>query len=396
MIRIAMVVFSSYPLDVRVRREAEALVEEGISIDLICIKLKEQPRKEKINNINVYRIKARRKRSGKYRYLLEYSYFIFATFLKLSWLHLMKRYHIIHVHNIPDILIISALTPKLTGAKLVLDLHDPMPELYMTKYSKRASHPIVRVLKYLEKFSIRFADLVLTPNASFRNLFISRSAPARKIHIVMNSPQENIFRNKSSNDFYCEALRRNKFVLLYNGYIAEWNGLDTAIEAINIAKKGIPNLALDIYGSGDFLNKIQELIEDLHLGDIVKFHGLVSLEKSAEAIASADAGIIPNKMNPFTNLNFPTRIFEFLIMKKPVIAPLTQGILDYFDRDCLYFFEPGNVDDLSRRIIEVYSDTTKRRQIVERGEKIFHQYRWELQKKYLITLYRNLLEANSF
>ena len=29
----------------------------------------------------------------------------------------------------PDFLVFSALIPKLLGAKVVLDLHDPMPEL---------------------------------------------------------------------------------------------------------------------------------------------------------------------------------------------------------------------------------------------------------------------------
>lgn len=385
-----MVVFSSYPLDPRVRREAEALVEAGMSVDVICKRNKGQLRNEKINNVNIYRIKVERKRRGKLRYLLEYINFIFIAFIKLSSLFLFKRYHVIHIHNMPDILIISALIPKLAGEKLVLDIHDPMPELYMTKYLKSKAHPIVKLLKYLEMFSIKLANIVLTPNTSFRNLFISRGTLPHKIHIVMNSPQESIFLKKRNKNFSNNSQKRNKFVVIYNGFITERNGLDIAIEAINIARKEIPDLYLDVYGDGDFLREIQEKVKELNLKKIVKLHGTVSLEKVADAISFSDLGIIPNRLNVFTDLNFPTRIFEFLIMKKPVIVPKTQGILDYFDNDSLFFFEPGNMNDLSRAVIEVYSNPARTQRIVERGVTIYHKHRWELQKKHLVSLYRSI------
>src|SRR5439155_24815829 len=53
-----------------------------------------------------------------------------------------------------------------------------------------------------------------------------------------------------------------------------------------------------------------------------------------------DVGIIPNRRSIFTEINFPTRIFEYLARGKPVIAPLTTGIGDYFSKDELVVFNP--------------------------------------------------------
>src|SRR5207249_2819758 len=106
---------------------------------------------------------------------------------------LRKRYDLVHAHNMPDILIFSGLIPKLLGARLILDLHDPMPELMMSIYRLPQNHFLVWLLKKLEKRSIGFADLVLTANSAFQRLFVSRSCPAGKVQVVMNSPQANIF-----------------------------------------------------------------------------------------------------------------------------------------------------------------------------------------------------------
>lgn len=84
-------------------------------------------------------------------------------------------------------------------------------------------------------------------------------------------------------------------------------------------------------------------------------------------------------------------MIEFLIMGKPVIEPRTQGIRDYFDENSLFFFEPGNVDDLARVILNVYSDSARRQQIVKEGSKVYQQHRWELEGKHLVNLVKGLL-----
>jgi len=394
--RIAMVVFAYYPSDVRVRRAAEALVSSSMAVDVISLRGSKERKNERVNGVNVYRINLERKRASKLRYIWQWSYFITAAFLKLSWLHLFKRYHAVHVHNMPDILVFSALLPKLTGARVILDLHDPMPEAYMTKYAMSELHPVIRVLKFLEKFCIKFADLVITTNIAFRELFISRGCPARKIRIIMNSPQEAIFNISKIQENKDSTLKKNTFDIMYHGHIVEMHGLDLAVEAIDRVRQRIPNVRLHVYNNGNFLKEIQKQIDGLNFNGIVKFHGHVPVEKIAEAIASIDVGIVPNRMTPFTNLNFPTRIFECLSLEKPVIVPRTRGIADYFDEDSIYFFDADDANDLADKIIKVYSKASERMKIVRRGVKVYQEYRWELQQKKLVNLVTGLLEKPAY
>ena len=101
-------------------------------------------------------------------------------------------------------------------------------------------------------------------------------------------------------------------------------------------------------------------------------------------------GVIPNKMTPFTNLNLPTRIFEYLAMKKPVIVPHTKGIADYFDEESLHFFEAGNVDSLASAILDVYRNPTRCQSILGRGIEIYNKHRWGTEKRHLVELVKNI------
>lgn len=392
-VRVASVIFSYYPADPRPRREAEALVKAGMLVDVFCLRSNGERPEEQVNGVNVFRLPVIRTRKGKLYYLWEYGWFILLAFYKLSMFQTIKRYHVVHVHNMPDVLVFSALLPRLSGAKIILDLHDPMPEVYMTKYGIGDSHPAIRFIRFLEKLSIYFANLVLTPNIAFRDLFLSRGCPERKIHIVMNSPQENIF--KEGLPLQTRA-HPEKFVIMFHGLIADRSGLDTALEAILLINNKIPNLKFEVYGDGDFLNQFMNLVEELNLKSIVHFYGYRPLEVIAEAIRKIDLGIIPNKMSPFTNLNLPTRIFEYLSMAKPVIAPRTNGILDYFDEDSIFFFEAGNARHLAEKIVQVYRDPEGCKKVLSKGLKIYNKYRWEVQKNHLIKLVRSLVAESGY
>src|SRR6185312_5770487 len=95
-------------------------------------------------------------------YIGQYSSFLLTSLVYLAFRSLTRRYDFVHVHNMPDVLVFSALVPKILGAKVVLDLHDPMPELMQTIFQLPEDSFSVRVLKRFEKWSIGFADLVLT------------------------------------------------------------------------------------------------------------------------------------------------------------------------------------------------------------------------------------------
>ncbi|MBN2326535.1 MAG: glycosyltransferase family 4 protein [Candidatus Omnitrophica bacterium] len=393
---IASVVFSYYPADPRVRRESEAMVESGASVDVFCLKQEHESKHETVNGVNVYRIPLQRRRGAKVRYLFEYLAFITMAFFYLAFYTIKSfknRYAIVHIHNMPDVLVFSSLIPRLLGAKIILDLHDPMPEVFMAKYSWPDRHPAVLFLQYLEKISIRYSHVVLTPNKAFQRLFTSRGCPPGKIHIVMNAPQESIFGSPPSSSSFSPPFSGEKpLQIMYHGTITERNGLGVALEALQILKEEYPKWILHVYGEGDFLETFLKKKSELGLDDHVVYHGYAPAEKIAAALREIDIGLIPNQASVHWDHAFPTRLFEYLSQGKPVIAPRTRGILDYFDEQSLYLFESGDAVSLAEALWKFLNQNDEdRRRMLHRGVETFRQHRWIIQRRILLEVVNSLV-----
>ncbi len=390
--RAAVLLFSHYPSDPRPRRAAEAMAQAGMSVDLICLREDEtEPTRENIEGVSVRRLPITKRRDSKLAYVLCYSQFLSACWLILAGRTLSKRYDVVHVHNMPDILVFSALVPRLFGAKLILDLHDPMPELMSSIYNLPASHWLVRWLTRLEAWSVAFAHLVLTPNIAFRDIFVARRCPAKKIRIVMNSPKREIFDPAKFNQN--GAVHTNGgFKLMYHGLLVERHGLDTAIHAVARLREDLPALSFHIYGGETpYMEKMQSLIDELGLANVVHYHGRKPLAEIAGALAASDLGVIPNRRNPFTEVNMPTRIFENLAMGKPVIVPRTKGIRDYFDESQLVFFEPDDPKSLADAIRWVYSNPEEVKQMIGRARPVLESHAWDSERKAFLDHVRGLV-----
>lgn len=391
----AVVVYSGHPNDARPRREAEALLAEGMSVDYICLEDDQAAAGEEVRGrLRVTRLPIKHRRKGKVAYLIRYPSFILRSFFLLAARSCSRGYDIVHVHNMPDVLVFGALMPRLRGARVILDLHDPMPELYQTIFHVPPTSVMVKLLKLIEKWSIGFADLALTPNKAFREAFCSRGCPRSKIQIVMNTPDEAIFSpNGSEAETRSANPQRAEFRVLYHGLIAERQGLVTAVQAMKLLADRAPGIVLDIYGSRTaYLDIVEHMIKDLGVEDTVRYKGKRRLEEIPDEILQADLGIVPNPRTPFTEINFPTRIFEYLAMGRPVIAPRTRGVLDYFSEGEILYFEPDNPDDLARVIIQARDCPERTGAILHRGIEVYRRHLWNDESRRFVNLVENLLE----
>jgi glycosyltransferase involved in cell wall biosynthesis len=328
-------------------------------------------------------------------YFLQYAVFIVLSGLILAGRSWKRRYDLVHVHNMPDILVFSALIPKILGAKVILDLHDPMPELMMTIFGLRDDSLSVRLLNELEKWSVWFADAVITVNKAVQKIFSARSCPPAKITVVMNSPDEEIFHEQEPSRLSLTGRDLSKpFVIMYHGSLVERHGLDLAVTALRKIRPAIPCAELRIYGrSTPFLEDVMEAVRKSELSEAVRYLGPKSLEKIAEAIGQCDLGIIPNRRSIFTEINTPTRIFEYLSQGKPVLAPRARGILDYFSPQDLVLFELGDADDLAKKMLYVFEKPEEMLKIVERGQEVFRAHNWSSERLRFLSLVDDLLNG---
>jgi len=382
--RAAVLLYSEYPADPRPRRSAEAMIAAGMEVDLLCVAgSDDEPAEEWVGGVRVTRRPIKRSRDSKLGYLKKYALFIAASFWFLTFRKGRRKYDIVHVHNMPDVLVFSTVLAKLGGAKVILDLHDPMPEVMMTIYGLEEQRFPVRLLQQMEKWSIGLADSVITVNQACRRIFSRRSCAAQKVSVIMNAPDEGIFGFCAAPPHPAGADR--PFVIMYHGSIVERHGLDLAVDALRRLRPAVPRAELRIYGNATpFLRRVMAEVEASDVRDAVHFFGPKNLEEIAAAIRECDVGVIPNRRSIFTELNTPTRIFEYLSQGKPVIAPRAAGILDYFGAEDLVYFELGDVADLAAKLAYVHASPVAVDETIRRGQAIYRTHLWSNERHQFI------------
>src|SRR5262249_22204496 len=241
-------------------------------------------------------------------------------------------------------LIFTAIIPKLLGAKVVLDMHDLMPEVYVAKYGAGHWKWMVPVLRWIERASIAFADRAIAVHKPHLDIIVEHGNPREKFAIVLNAPDHRIFVRRAR-----PRQRGNEFRLIYHGTTPRRGGLDIAIQAVERARRQIPNIRLHVVGKSESLQPIVALVNQLNMADCVTFSPCVPVEELPGIIGQADVGIVPYMADAFTQYVLPTKLLEYAALGVPAIVSRLRTVETYFDSHMVAFFEPGNVDELAEK-----------------------------------------------
>jgi glycosyltransferase involved in cell wall biosynthesis len=373
MARILMIAYTTYVHDARVKRHAQALADRGDHVDLICL---ENPQQGERGGVNVIGLKLRRYRgSSKTGYFGTYLRFFFAAGIKALQLGLARPYDLAIVCTMPDAAVLCALPLRLLGSKIVLDIHDTMPELYREKFGGRRGALGARLLTLEERLSTCLADRVLAVHELHRQRLASTGVKPRKISVVLNVPYPGIF---------AATGRRPAppgFTIICHGTVARRLGLDVALRAMALLRDRLPDAKLVVLGSGDYLPQYKTLTAQLGLTERVCFRPPVPLEQLPAVLRGAAVGLIPNRASSATHLMLPVKLLEYTTLGIPVIAARLRTIEYYFDRSCLRFFEPGDPEDLAGAIEDVYRSPLRRLRLAENASRVMEAINWQTQRE---------------
>jgi glycosyltransferase involved in cell wall biosynthesis len=388
--RVIMIAYSNYLGDARIRREAETLASTGeYEVTVLALNNGKQGRSYTNGGVVVRELKTA-KYQGKslFRYMLSYLKFMAEASRLCNKLYSEGRVWAFHVHNIPNFLVFATLFPRILGGKLILDIHDSVPETYSAKFGDRGL--FFRLLCLEEALSCKLANRIICVNQPQKDVLVGRGIDSGKIAISMNVPDPRFFKLQANKD--TESRKNQGFKLVYHGTLARRLGLDLAIEAVARLAPEIPGLEFYVMGSGDDKEEFQELAKALKVSQIVHFPGMIPLEKLKDTIQGMDLGIIANRKNLATELMLPVKMMEYIALGIPVVAPRLKAIEYYFDKEMVGYFEPESIDSLAGRILALYKNDSQRKRQTEKARAFLEQYGWENHQFDLLNLYKHLYQ----
>lgn len=252
------------------------------------------------------------------------------------------------------------------GKKVVYDAHEWFPEC-----PEIVERPFVyRFWTTIEKIFVPRMDAIYTVSQSIADVF--KEMYGKPVHLVRNMP----LKDESP------AAERKGYIL-YQGALNEGRGLEAMIQAMTSIDR-----ELWLAGAGDIQDSLQEMVEQIHLGDKVKFLGRVEPSALKQITRSAWLGInvLENKGKNYY-FSLANKFFDYVQAGVPQISmafPEYQRMNSSFEVACL-------LPDLSaasiQKAVQQLEDETYYRQLQLNALEASKVWNWENESKALIAVY---------
>jgi glycosyltransferase involved in cell wall biosynthesis len=385
----------SVPRDKRVWPECLALVEAGYEVVVVCPRGDERDTEPfvRLDGVAIHRYRATFSNGGLFGYLREYAF----SFSRMAWLALRlagrQGFDVVQACNPPDLLLFAVLPLKLRGSRFVFDQHDLVPELFECRFG-RAGGLLHRLACLAERATFRLADVVITPNESYRRLAIQRGAKRPEdVFVVRNAPDVSRLYPEPAE---CSLKRGHDHLLAYAGVMGPQDGLDLAVRALGHLRGLRSDWHAVFVGDGDMLERVRGLAGELGLGDSVEFTGFLHEATALRRIlASADVCLAPEPKNSLNDVSTMIKIGEYMAMERPVVAfdlaetRITAG-------PAAVYAEPNDPASFARCIAGLLDDPARRAEMGAVGrERVENGLSWDHSKRRLLDAYARALDGKA-
>jgi glycosyltransferase involved in cell wall biosynthesis len=402
--RIGMVLAKPFPPDIRVEKEANALIAAGFTVGLLAKSMGEGSDlgEETADRLKIYRAVVPSESVWK-RNVKGF------TLMERLWVEPLRQFiadlqpDVLHVHDFPFVKTVLSVAEPL-GLPVVADLHENMPaalRIWRTSFGpvKRAKDAIFRnyhLWRWYERQVLPrcIRIIVVVPEAAER--LYDYGLDKDRITVVSNTEDESSFPFSSPDPDIVERYR-HQWVIGYVGGIGPHRGVDTAIQAVALSAQQIPNLRLLIVGAkgGRVVHSLTRLSRRLGVEESVDIIGWQPFETVASYIAACAACLVPHNNSEHTQTTVPHKLFQYMIIGKPVIVsdvrPLKRIVEE--TRSGLVF-AADDPSDLARALLELYRAPALGSQLGSNGQRAATgPYCWRHDAQRLIDLYRDLEES---
>ena len=402
-----MFVENAYPNDTRVRNECDALARAGYAITVVCLRKKGQPRAELVEGVQVYRLPrlelfqktphenptlAERiwlKIKSLLGYVSEYVYFTSACLVMSVYVAIKHGFDVIHAHNPPDTLFVVALPWKLLGKKYIYDHHDLCPELYRSRYGAKHDF-LARMLQWTEWANLKLANVTIATNESYKQIQIERGGrKPETIFVVRNGPNRKRMEVAQPNRRLRE---KGKKILVYIGSLNPQDGVDYLLRSLKHLLYDLKreDFYCVVIGSGDSLEDLRELAEELKLKEHLELTGYISDKDLQEYLAAADICMDPDPSSPLNDVSTWIKVMEYMAYGKPIVT-FDLKETRYSAREAASYVPCNDELAFAKATAKLMDDTELRLRMGRFGrERVERELQWSVVSKNLIMAYASL------
>lgn len=288
----------------------------------------------------------------------------FARFKEIVYIFMMMRmlirllsqkYDIIYAHNavagLPSVLI-----GKLMGIPVIYDMDD-----LLTGYSRN-------------RFVYHFGSVIEKVIAQWSDVTIVVSKSAKKWCTQHGIDRTEIVRHGVDLRLFYPKNQERKYITFTGGMEVNDGLLLIPLAAQDILKE-FPDVVFMFVGDGKDINRLIQLVENLHLTRHFIFHRWMDHIKIPNILARSKIGLITSLKVSATEFSSPLRSYEYMASELPFVAPDLEGILEQVEESGAgIIFNNGNAKDLARAVLKLLHDDELCKTLGRNGRSYVTQY----------------------
>ncbi len=274
----------------------------------------------------------------------------------------------------------------------------PIPmflEVNAPLFEERQTHgglALRRIARWSEEATWRGADMVLPVTRVLADHVRRAGVPERRIAVIPNGINaERFLKSVDASPTRARLGLAGTIVLGFTGFVREWHGLGAVVDLL--ADDSEHKLSLLVVGDGPGRQALERQAAAAGVADRVRFTGLVQRDFVAEHVAAFDIALQPS-VTPYAS---PLKIFEYLALGRPVVAPKTANIEETLtDERTALLFPAGDAEAFRSRIARLSADEGLRRRIGEAGRRLIDDrgLTWDANARRLEALFEHALGSS--
>jgi glycosyltransferase involved in cell wall biosynthesis len=387
----------SVPFDRRVWHECATLVEAGYRVSVICPQGERHDREPyaEIEGVSIHRYPVPPRASALAGYIKEYPYMLAWT-ARLAWRVWRRQpFDAIHACNPPDLFFLIGLGFRPFGVSFVYDQHDANPEILQAKRAgvERRGLP-ERVVRWAERRTYALADVVISPNSSYRDLALTRGGRVGDdVFVVRSAPRREEFlaaRREALHGAGAFDRRGHRYLVGYLGVMGKQDGVELLVRATGELVHEGHDILLYLAGDGETYPEMAALAERLGLRDRVLMPGYQTAREFMPALTAADLCVAPDPPSAFNDISTMNKIVEYMALGRASVAfslPENRAT----GGDAVAYAARDGAPSLAATMRDLLRDEQRRRRMAELGRRRFDEVLcWEHSEPHLLAAYDRL------
>lgn len=259
-------------------------------------------------------------------------------FLKAFLMMLTQRYDVIHSHE--EASFFCMFLGWIFRTRHLYDMHSVLSK-QLTNFSFGNKPVFVKVFELLERMVFKTCHAVITVGPDLEQYVKTVGENIRVVmieNIALHAYQAHV-QPEAVEELKTKHNLKGRLPIVYTGTYERYQGLDMALECVDMIRKKYPNVIFIFVGAKVYqAQEWTEIAETKGLADHTLFLDVVPPEESMIFLACASALISPRLDGTST----PLKIYSYLHAEKPIIATRITSHTQVLTNETALLVEPNH------------------------------------------------------